>query len=111
MVIAAPDTVNAGAPFDATITTVGMSGCWRPDGAEISYGPKLAVVTPYDLVITTIDGAPVACTGALVDLPRTVRLIFGQAGVATLRVHGRKVTGGELSSATPATTEKQIVVR
>jgi hypothetical protein len=111
VVIAAPDTVTAGTPFDATITTVGISGCWRQDGAQTTYDSGLAVVTPYDLVMTKIDGAPVACTDVLVQLPRTVRLVFGETGVALLRVSGRQVTGGELSSATPATVEKEVVVR
>jgi hypothetical protein len=111
MVIAAPDTVTAGAAFDATITTIGVSGCWRQDGAEIAYAPKLAVVTPYDLVSTRIDGEPLACPGVFLDLPRVVRLVFGQTGAATLRVSGRNVPGEQLSSATPAIVEKQIVVR
>ena len=110
-VLAAPDTVAAGAAFDVTIATVGRRECWRQDGADVAYETKLAVVTPYDLVMTKVDGAPVGCAEMLVQLPRTVRLVFGQTGVATLRVRGRRVTGGELSSATPATVEKQIVVR
>jgi hypothetical protein len=110
-VLRAPDTVTAGVRFDATITTVGLSGCWREAGADIGYDVRLVLVIPYDLVVTRIDGEPRLCTGALVQLPRTVRLVFGQTGNATLRVSGRKLTGGVLGSGMPVSIEKQVVVR
>jgi hypothetical protein len=110
-VIAAPDTVTAGVPFEATISTIGSGGCWDDDGADVAYETGLALVTPFDRVTTRVGGAPAACTRIFVKLPRTVRLVFGQPGVATLRVSGRKVSGGVLSTATPATVEKQIIVR
>lgn len=106
-VITAPDTVDAGVPFEATITTIGSNGCWREAGAEIELNGNLAVVVPHDY--TSEDQA--GCTQALVQLPRSVEIRFAQPGEATLRVKGRKVVGGNHENATPVTVEKRIVVR
>ena len=107
-VISAPDEVQAGIPFEATITTIGPSICWRADGAETQVSGSLAVVTPHDFSPESKD---VACGGALNSLPRTVKLTFAAPGEAVLRVNGRTVVGGDLSAASSATVEKQILVR
>lgn len=110
-VVAAPDTVTAGVPFTVTITTIGLSGCWSQDGATRSVSGLTANVTPYDRVIEEIDGLPISCTAALVDLPRDISLSFAQTGTATLRVSGRRIRNGDVAGAEPAVIEKLIVVR
>ena len=107
-VIAAPDEVQAGVPFEATITTFGLSTCWSADGADTQVTGNLAVVTPYDF---TPEGGEVACGDAIIHLPRTVKLTFASAGQATVRVSGRKVVGGNTAAASTTVVEKQIVVR
>jgi hypothetical protein len=106
--IVAPDTVAAGVFFDATVTTVGANGCWSSDGAEVQLAPMVAEVRPHD---RNGRGSNMACTMALVDLPRTVRLRFAEAGEATIRVHGRRVVDGDFQGATEGTIEKRVVVR
>jgi hypothetical protein len=111
-VIVSPDTVQAGVPFDVTVTTIGASGCWKADGARVSAAAMLAVITPYDLAPTHwANGDPMFCTGALVSLPRSVQLTFGQAGEATIRVEGRVVQDGELEKTIPGSVEKRVIVR
>jgi hypothetical protein len=110
-VITAPDTVDAGVPFEATITTVGSDGCWREAGAEKEMADHLAVVVPYDRVLTEKNGESIGCTQALVWLPRFVEITFAESGEAILRVKGRKVIGGNYAEATPVTVEKRIFVR
>lgn len=107
--ITAPDTVQADIPFTIVITTVGLSGCWREAGAEVEASSRLAVITPYDYA-PDFD-KDVACTGVLVDLPRSVEIRFTERGNATLRVNGRKVIGGNYNEATMVTVEKRIFVR
>lgn len=107
-VIAAPDEVQAGVPFEATITTFGLSTCWSADGADTQVTGNLAVVTPYDF---TPEGGAVACGDAIIHLPRTVKLTFASVGQATLRVSGRKVVGGNTAAASTTVVEKQIIVR
>ena len=107
-VISAPDEVQAGVPFEATITTIGPSMCWRADGAETQVSGSLAVVTPHDFSPESED---FGCGDALINLPRTVKITFAAPGEAVLRVNGRKVVGGNTAAASSATVEKQILVR
>ncbi len=107
--VTAPDTVRAGEPFRATVTTVGPSICWTAAGASLELEPAVAVVTPYD---HTPEDERTGCGDAVVALPRSVELRFTRAGEAILRVHGRKVVGREMRSAEhPMVLEKRIVVR
>jgi hypothetical protein len=111
-VLVAPDTVQAGVPFDAVVTTIGASGCWRAAGARLAASPALAVITPYDVAPTHhANGEPLFCTGALVRLSRSVQLTFGQRGEATIRVEGRVVQDGDLARSVPGSSEKRVVVR
>lgn len=104
----APDTVQAGVPFTATVTTIGPSSCWRADGATVQPGASLAVITPYDL---TAESADVACAQVIVELPRKVEVTFTARGQATLRVVGRRVVGQDFQQGTQVTVEKHIHVR
>jgi hypothetical protein len=104
-VITAPDTVTAGQPFQVTITTTGLSGCWRAAGAEKAVQGNLATITPFDRVEGEV------CTGALVSLPRSVEVRFDTRGEATIRAYGRRVVDGNLNAATERTVEQRIIVR
>jgi hypothetical protein len=111
-VLSAPDTVNAGVPFQAVVTTIGASGCWRADGATTTMTVRQATITPYDFVHSRFaDGSPMFCTAALVSLPRTVAITFAEAGEATIRVEGRVVRNGDLTGMQPVAVEKKVVVR
>ncbi|HEV2148514.1 MAG TPA: hypothetical protein VGR37_14015 [Longimicrobiaceae bacterium] len=107
-VLVAPDTVQAGVPFTATVTTIGPSICWKADGAEVRAEAAAAVVTPYDL---TAESEEVACGSALVTLPREVELRFTQRGQAVIRVTGRKVVGQDIQGGSQVTVEKRVHVR
>lgn len=109
--IAAPDTVQAGVPFQAVVTTVGLAGCWREAGSETEAHPALAVVTPYDYAPNMQKGTDIACTGDLKELPRAVEVRFTEPGTAILRVSGRKLVGDNYVEATSHTLEKRIHVR
>ena len=87
--LSAPDTVVAGVPFDVTVTTIGLDTCWREAGATIVSELRRITITPYDRV----DRTQSACGDAIISIPRTVRVIFGQRGDATLRVEGRRGFG------------------
>lgn len=106
--VVAPDTVQAGVPFTASVTTLGPTSCWRADGAQVQAGASLAVVTPYD---HTDEGEGIACATMVVDLPRTVELSFSARGEAVLRVVGRRVVGQNFDQATEMVVEKRIHVR
>ena len=107
-VISAPDEVQAGLPFEATITTIGPSICWRADGTETKVSGSLAVVIPYD---SSPEGEAVVCGAAIIYLPRTVKITFVTRGEAILRVHGRQVREGNTADVSFATVEKKILVR
>lgn len=107
-VIAAPDTVRAGDPFDAVVTTIGPRSCWRALGAEVELRAALARVTPYDFTPETSESV---CGDAQVRLARTVRLRFTQPGEGVVRVVGRKVEGRRLRETQRVTVEKRVVVR
>jgi len=92
-VIQAPAEVVVGEPFTATITTVGGSSCWEPDGATIELDPALAEMTPWDLNRLSPENPEIVCTGALEALPREVTLRFTEPGDAVIRVLGRRVVG------------------
>jgi hypothetical protein len=111
-VLTAPDTVDVNVPFNVTVTTIGLSGCWAADGARLASSARQATITPYDVAHTHFPGGePMFCTAALVRLPRTVQVTFTQRGEATLRVEGRVVRNADLVGAEPAALEKVIIVR
>ena len=81
--LAAPATVTAGQPFQATVTTLGYDGCWRSDGEDVTRAATQAVIRPYDKV----QGE--ACTTALVEIRHVVQLRFDNRGTAKIVVQGR----------------------
>lgn len=106
-VITAPEEVQAGVPFEVTITTIGPAICWRADGAETQVEGDLAEVVPYDFN----PQSEFACGAAIIELPRTITITFAGPGDAIIRVNGRKVVGGDTSASTSTVVEKQILVR
>ncbi|MBV9772685.1 MAG: hypothetical protein JO040_01970 [Gemmatimonadetes bacterium] len=106
-VIAAPDTVEAGAFFTATVTTIGADYCWQPADATLQLDGSTAVVTPYDSVLSYPD---TGCADARRELLHPVRLRFTRPGEAVLRVRGRKVVGQDLDGGEEVVVEKRIQV-
>jgi hypothetical protein len=104
--IMAPDTVQAGRAFTATIYSFGSSSCTTPDGVALTLGPSEARVTPYDLVPASNN---VACTADFAARPHSVELRFTSAGPATIVVSGR-VFNPSGSGQIPGTVTKQLVV-
>lgn len=105
-VITAPAEVLVGEEFNATITTVGLNGCWSSDGATTEIDGLLASITPWDL--PPADDA--VCTMVLVELPREITLRFDEIGDGVIRVFGRKVVGRDLEGATDVIAEQIVRV-
>ncbi len=107
--VSAPDTVRAGEPFNAIITTTGPTPCWETAGEDVQRQPRLAIVTPYD---RHRGSEGTRCGDMEVRLTHTVQIRFLESGEATLRVHGRKIVGSDPNQpGTPMTVEKKIFVR
>jgi hypothetical protein len=94
-----PDTVEARAPFTATVSTFGSS-CFRPDGADVRTTDLLADITPYDLVPPPES----FCTADFRALPRPVTLSFATPGSGLIRLHGRGFNGD-------LTVQRSVTVR
>lgn len=104
--IVAPDTVQAGVSFTATIHTFGSSSCITPDGVGLTLTPSEARVTPYDLVPAS---GGVVCTMDYAARPHPVELRFTSAGSATIVALGQ-VFDRSASGRIPGTVTKQLVV-
>lgn len=104
--IDAPDTVRAGAAFDVTTYTVGMSGCWRPDGQTVEINHRVVLIKPFDVH----SGADV-CTDVLLFLAHTSTILLDEPGEWTIRVSGRRVRLGDSKWEEPVTAEKIVIVR
>jgi hypothetical protein len=105
----APDTVDAGEPFEVLVQTIGGGGgsCMRPDGAQVSASPTTIEIIPYDLYFPSPVGW--GCLEVPVWLPRTLELVFPEPGHALLSLTGRVVIlteGGEGGEFGP--TEERI---
>jgi hypothetical protein len=103
LVIEAPETVRVNAAFQVTVNTIGVNGCWRPDGQEVSISNRVVTLTPYDRVEGEV------CTQALVVLPHHSTVTLNAAGTWTLRVTGRRTRIGSDVVDEPITAEKTIV--
>ena len=82
-VLVAPTTVGVGQTFQITVTTLGLSGCYRVGGADVSYSATQATVRPFDMIRNT------GCTASTITLPRTVALHFDVAGTMKIVVEGQ----------------------
>jgi hypothetical protein len=103
--IQAPDTVQLGAAFTATVNTIGSSSCTRPDGVTLTLEPAEARVIPYDRIPADND---VACTLDLAPRPHPVELHFTAVGAATIVVEG--MVNRESGERVRVTVTKAVVV-
>src|ERR1043166_2423034 len=87
-----PDTVRVGVPFLVTVTTFG-GACDHPDGAEISTSGLFADLTPYDL----LPPPETICIAILRASPRSMELTLAVPGTGVVRVHGRRLGGGDVT--------------
>jgi hypothetical protein len=101
--LAAPATVKAGQTFQATVTTLGYSGCWRTAGEDVTNADKQATVRPYDRVQGEV------CTAALVQIRHVVNLRFDTPGTAKIVVQGRNDPNEPTPG--PVTIEQTVTVQ
>jgi hypothetical protein len=105
-VLVAPDTVEAGEPFEVTTNTIGMNGCWRSDGQTTARLGRTAIVKPYD----SHSGSEV-CTEILLYLAHSSTLVLEEPGEWTLRVDGRRLRVGDDAWEEPISAKRTIIVR
>ena len=86
-VILAPNTVQAGVPFEVTVQTVG-GGCLEADGVDIKLEERLAVIVPYDLDVIPDENGD--CPADIGPEPHFTQLTFNELGSATVGVKGRR---------------------
>lgn len=88
--ISMPDSARVGVPFEVSIGTIGLNGCWRKGSTEVESTGVLAVtITPYDIDQST-DGF--ACTQALLTFTHTATLRFDAGGEAAVTFRVRSST-------------------
>jgi hypothetical protein len=102
--IQAPDTVQLGATFSATVNSFGNS-CTRPDSVELTLEPARARVIPFDRIPADED---VICVDNLGALPHPVELRFTAPGTATIVAEG--MVYGTSFERVPGTVTKAVVV-
>lgn len=90
VVFQVPASAKAGVPVEAAITTYG-GGCIKEDTTVVSVSGMSAEIVPIQLV--RMQGA---CTAELRVTRRSVKMVFPEAGVATVRVTGRANPGDSL---------------
>ena len=104
--IVAPDTVQLGHSFTATVHSFGSSGCTTPDGVELTLTPAEARVTPYDRV--PADRRTI-CPADLSAHPHPVELRFTRAGLAIIVAQG-EIINTSTGRRSPGAVTKQILV-
>ena len=80
-----------GQRLPAIVTTYG-GGCHRKGPTEVTVEGLLAVVEPYDSLCVSCQ----VCTRELRSFERTIWLMFGNSGTATVRFVGKLVPGDTL---------------
>ncbi len=106
--IVAPDTVQAGISFAATVNTFGSSSCTTPDDATVTLETATARVIPYDQVLVNL-GDDGACTADMAPMPHPVELVFTVPGDASIIVEGRVFTPTS-NRPVPGSVTKAVVV-
>ncbi len=104
--IVAPDTVQAGISFAATVNTFGSSSCTTPDGVDLTLGPTAARIVPYDRVVSDED---FGCTPDISPHPHPVDLMFAVPGEVSIVVEGRVFTPTS-NGPIPGAVTKAVVV-
>ena len=95
-VLTLPATARAGQDFNVVVRTFG-NGCVSAATATVRYNGARATLTPYDNDLSRTSPG-VACTDILLRPTHTVTLRFPEAGVATIRVEGRREPGSQAAS-------------
>ena len=104
--ILAPDTVQAGNPFDVVVSTIGLDGCWRAGGETKDVRDGVVELAPFDVH----SGASI-CTDIVQYLQHHVVLELPAPGVWAIRVQGRRVRFGNRAWEEPVVAEKLVVAR
>ncbi len=105
-VIMVPDSVDAGAPFEIAVTTIGLSGCWRAEHQRVRVRSGVVEMTPRDVH----SGAEV-CTGVVLYLTHVSTVTLDEPGDWIIRVEGRRMRYGDHVWEEPVSAQKTIVVR
>lgn len=104
--IVVSDTVVVGEAFSVIVYSIGVNGCWGPDGQDDTVTGRVIEITPYDLH----SGAD-ACTEMLIFLPHEETFTVDQPGEWTIRARGRLVRAGDPDSSTPVVAERITIAR
>ena len=96
-----PDTVSAGVPFIARVSTLGSSTCTFAAPTEVRIRGRYV-----DLAVLDRSAPPeTVCTDDISPIPREVELSLTTRGRMLIRVHGRNLRGER------AVTSAEVVVR
>lgn len=101
--IEVPEAATVGVPVVVTVGTFG-GGCTAQGPTKVAVSGLAATVQPMDSSIVPFPD--LACTAELLVFEHRVELRFTEAGVATVRVLGRREPGGG-----PFEAERTIRVR
>jgi len=94
IVIDVPPEVHANQQFTVTVTTYGSSSCTTVDGADVQVTDAVVEITPYD---RQSIGDNVVCTADLAIHPRDVVVTLSTSGRATVRVIGQNFDGEHIA--------------
>jgi hypothetical protein len=106
--LSAPDTVALGQPVTISVGTIGLDGCWSPDGGDVTQDSTAVDITPYD-----VRSGAALCT--VMSLERsllhhfTVTLV--RPGTHTIRIHGRRAISADGLVDDLVTAERSVVAR
>ena len=99
----APDTVQAGTPFEVTIRSYG-GGCTQQGDTRVTANDFEALVEPFD-VTSRVE----VCTKILKVFTHRASVTFAKAGTTTVRVRGRALI--EAGRDSIVTRARSVVVR
>ena len=85
VVVAVPDSVQAGESFAVSVRTYG-GGCHREDGTEVEAMGRSADITPYDIYTRAR-----ICTSELRMFDHTATVILHEPGIAQITFHGQQM--------------------
>jgi hypothetical protein len=106
--ITAPDTVLVNQPFTVTVATIGLDGCWRPDGGTVVKQHDGVSISPYD-----VRSGAALCTVMSLERPllHTFTVTLTTPGDHAIRVHGRRAISVDGQIDDPVSAERTIVAR
>jgi len=107
-VLDAPDEVQAGTPFEVTVTTLALNGCYERDREDIEQQDEVIEITPYDRDPSAGSGD--SCPDVVGALDSTVELQFDTPGEALIRLNGQRVIGNDFSNRDDTVIEHDVTV-